>query len=108
MHPLLEKYLDKKSIASIDQLDADEKATLKQWEVTLKGKEVTVADVVDFCQVQLGFIERQFDNLDTPAGRNDRLVLMHSLYRKICTLLTAPQKERAALEAKLTDMIYSE
>lgn len=105
MHELIERLLDKRGL-SLDNLSEEERLQLEKWQATLVKKEVTVTDIVDFCDNQLSFIEKQFDNIENTSQTNDRLVILHSVYRKIRALLSdTSKKQREKLEAELTAMI---
>lgn len=106
MHELIEKLLEKRGV-ELKDLNEEETAQLERWKAVLNGKEVKLEDVSKFCSMQLEMIEKQFDNLTNPDKLNERLVLLHSVYRKLRKVVSDSDKGvREKLEAELTAMIY--
>lgn len=104
MHTLLQRLLEKRNV-DIKDLQGEEKNTFSKWESMLSGKEVTVEKIADFCKSQVMLIETQWDNLDNPDKKNERLILLHTVYQKIGRLISAEQREREQLEKYLTELI---
>lgn len=105
MHPILERLLRKRGL-EVETLQGDEKATYDEWESKLTSQ-VTVETVKGFCKHQIALVEKQMGNLDNTAQKNERLVLLHVVYRNILNALEAPQTERETLEKYLTSLIES-
>lgn len=109
MHELIEKLLQKRGI-DLKDLDQDERETFDKWQFTLTNKkEVTPDDILKFCDIQIELIEKQFDNVANAEKLNERLVFMHSIYRKLRKIANnSDQKVREKLESDLTSMIFAE
>lgn len=105
MHPLIEKYIKSRGIE--DDLTAEEKALVDKWQAILVNKEISIEDIHTFCEAQLALIESQFGSMENSSQKNDRLVLLHSVYKRLLGLLTSKQKEREQLEAHITTMLLS-
>lgn len=106
MHELLEKLIEKRGV-ELKDLDEEEQAQIERWQSVLSGKEVSLENVNKFCAIQIDMIEKQMDNNTNESQLNDRLVLLHSVYRKISKVLGDSTKvAREKLEAELTSMIY--
>lgn len=103
---LLDKFLDKKGIKSIEDLTPEERATYDGFKTTLTGKTVTIKNLEDFCRSQIRIMEGRFAGPPTP----------HDVYLKAClhvylTLLKAieaPKVERDNLERYLIALIQEQ
>jgi len=114
MHPLITKLLQKKKFDSLEEVSDEpmpdgtpnEKETIENWQRILSSnEEVTVENIKEFCQNQLKEIEGQMKSLDNTARKNDRLLILFSVYKAIGGALEAPQQEREALEQYLTGLL---
>lgn len=104
MHTLLEKLLNKRGL-EVKELVAEEKVQFDRWNATLSGEKVTVEKIISFCERQKGLIELQWDNLDNIPLKNERLVILHSVYSKILNMIHAEETERISLEKHLESLI---
>lgn len=107
MHTLLQELLGKRNIKATD-LTPDEKKTFDAWESKLTGETLSVETIADFCRSQINAIEVQWENLDNDAKKNERLVLLHTVYQKLLRVMTSDVREREQLEKYLTELIDSE
>lgn len=98
------KLLERRGLKHED-LSAEEKATMEQWRKTLSGGSITAKDVAVFCRIQLANIERQFKDLDATPTKQNRLVLLHSVYTSLMGLINNPQAEKEALEKYLDTLV---
>lgn len=105
MHPLIARILRKRGIEDFRQLQPEEKADIERWQTTFDETEPTVENVVKFCEREISKIETQMALVDNSSQKNDRLVLLHSVYRNMYGLLTKPQPEREELERYLQDLV---
>lgn len=104
MHYLLEKLLLKKKL-DIRELSAEETADFERWNGVLSKKELKVQDIVDFCVQQIADIEAKWQSLDNPTLKNERLIIMHTVYSKILQVTKAGEQERKQLEAYLQGLV---
>ena len=116
MHSLLSRLLAKRGYKSISDLSSDpmpdgspsERETLENWNRVLSAKnEVTVENIAEFCNSQLQQISSQMRSLDNSTQKNERLVLLHSVYTALGEAIKSPNKEREALEKYLTGLVNS-
>lgn len=114
MHYLISKLLDKRGIKDVKDLTSDpmpdgspsERATIEQWDRVLSAKEsVTVDDIKQFCKSQVSKIESQWKDLDNKTVKNERLVLLHTVYKAILEVIDAPQTQRETLERYLKSLL---
>lgn len=104
---LISKLFEKRGITDERELSNEERLTIKRWRSVFEDSEVTVEKIKEFCDAQLSIIEGQFANLDNTFEKNDRLILAHTIYKKISRLISAPQAEREQLEKYLQQLIDS-
>ena len=116
MHPLLSRYISKLGFKNIEELSdkpmpdgsPSEKQTLESWNRILsKNEAVTVENVAEFCRQQIKAIEGRWKDLDNARKKNDRLVLLHTVYSAILESISAPQQQREALELYLKGLLDS-
>ncbi len=105
MPPILQKYLHKLGIKDILDLKEDEKKDFDRWERILTEGNITVDKILDFCSAQVKIIETQFKNLDNTANKNERLILLHTIYNTLITLIKSPEAERENLEKYLNTLL---
>ena len=107
MHPLLSKLLTKRKVKH-EELSQEEKQDFDRWEQILSGGEITVKKIEDFCRNQLISIGKQFQSVDNSTQKNERLIVLHSVYSAIIGLLSGPESEKEALERYLNDLLQKE
>lgn len=104
MHILLQRILGKRQL-KVEDLDSEEKSQFDKWNAVLVGEELTVEKIVEFCQRQKGLIEHQWETLDNSTTKNERLILLHTVYNKLTKLFTADERERRALEQHIETLL---
>ena len=104
MNNLLTRLLTKKKLTK-DQLSPEEKADFQRWEVILSEGELTIDKIMNFCDAQLNIIEGQFKDLDRTEKKNERLILLHSVYKTLRNIGNATNKEKENLENYLNNLI---
>lgn len=105
MHHLLDRLLKKKGIKTVDQLTDEEKVVFDRWQGMLGDGEMTVAKIGDFCSNQIHLIESKWKELDNSQEKNQRLIMMHTVYKSILDLINKPKSEREALEKYLSSLL---
>lgn len=105
MHSLISRLFEKRKIVDLQSLSNEENETFRKWDAILSTEEVTPDSIKKFCLQQREFIERQWDNLDNSERKNERLILQHTMYSKLLSVIDAPQKEREQLESYLQSLI---
>jgi hypothetical protein len=107
MQKLLRRLLDKKKIDSVDDLSSEERADFERWDKTLSEGEMSVEKIAEFCRNQINSCEMMWSNLDNSPEKNQKLILMHTIYKKMLGVIESPEAEREALEKYLTQLIDS-
>jgi len=105
MNPLLEKYLKKLGVDSITGLSNEERVVFDNWNSVLDGVDVTGETLKNFCQAQLDIIDTLWDNLDNSGEKNDKLVLLRIVYRKLIVLIDSNKNKKAEVEAEITTLL---
>lgn len=105
MHTLLYNLLGKRNL-QVKDLDPQEKQQFERWNSVLE-EEVTVEKVEEFCRIQIERIEAQWENLDSSKLKNERLIIMHTVYGKILRMLKAKKAERRSVEEELVRLLDS-
>tara|TARA_R110002096_G_scaffold14474_1_gene50248 strand:+ start:207 stop:524 length:318 start_codon:yes stop_codon:yes gene_type:complete len=101
----LSKVLASKGIKDESELSDEEKAQFENWRAILAKEELTMEDVVKFCNAQIDNIEAQFKDLENSQDKVKGLVLQHSIYKTLASIIKSPSVERESLERYLTDLI---
>ncbi len=100
---ILDKFLSKRGVKSIDDLTPEEKATFERHATILKAKTITIADFKTFCQGQITLIEGKFAG--PPSPHDVYLKACLHIYMTILQMIDAPRIERENLERYLTAII---
>lgn len=102
---ILDKFLHKRGIKSVIELEPEERETFKHWEGVLSKGEVTVDSIKQFCENQLKAIELKWRDLDNVKEKNERLIILHTIYSTLLQVITAPAIEKENLEKYLEEQI---
>ena len=113
MHPLLQKWLKKRKIKSPEELDntpmpdgsPTEKESFEQMTTVLAKKELTLADIEEFCQGQVGIIELKWADHDVSSDKKNALIPYHTVYNAILNTIKGHQETREAVERQLQDAL---
>lgn len=97
--------MSKRGIKSVNDMTPEEKETLKAWEGVLSRGEVTVDSIRQFCENQVKAIELQWRGLDNTEKKNERLIILHTVYSTLIQLITAPTLEKENLEKYLEELV---
>lgn len=101
---IISKLLGKRGLTP-DQLTPEEKKTLDSWEGVLSTGEITVDSLKQFCENQVKRIETSWKNLDNTVEKNQRLIIQHTVYSTLLSVMTAPALEKKNLEQYLEKII---
>lgn len=104
MHTLLQQLFEKKSI-DIKDLTPEEKQTYDTWEATLSGEKLTVEKIEEFCQIQKDKIELLLGNFDNTPQKNERLIMLLTMYNTFLKMIRSTVNERHLLEKHLNELI---
>ena len=101
---LINKLFEKRGIKP-EELSKEEKDTIEQWQKILSEETITLESVLEFCENQVGNIERQFKDLDSSKNKIEKLVLLHSVYASLRELIKSPKAQRESLVKYLTSSL---
>lgn len=107
MHDLLRQWLKKLKIKDVSGLSEEEKETFDTWSKTLSEGEITVERIEEFCQNQIEVIESQWRDMNNSERKNERLIVLHTVYSTLLKMINAPKQERANLERYLRQLLTS-
>lgn len=103
MHKLLHDLLAKRKLKPQD-LTPEETAEFRRW-TTILDEEVTVEKIVEFCNIQMDRIENEWSELDNKKLKNERLLIMHAVYKKIVRMIDGKKTERKSVEEELNRLL---
>ena len=102
---ILDKFLNKRGIASPNELSAEEKATYEQWRLVLNKEELTLEDLKNFCKGQIDVIEGRWADLEVLQSKKAELLPYHTVYKLILSAIDSPKAARESLEKNLNQLI---
>ncbi len=102
---ILDKFLFKKGIKSVKELEPEERETFEHWQGILSKGDVTVDSIKQFCENQVKAIELKWRDLDNSPGKNERLIILHTIYSTLLAVITAPAIEKENLERYLEEQV---
>ncbi len=103
MNPILEDLMKKRGV-KLEDLTPGEKQDYERWESILE-EEVTVQTIKDLCISQKRKIEAKWADLDNKVLKNERLIIMHTVYSTLLKAFKANKKKRKETEAYLLTLL---
>lgn len=79
------------------ELTPTEAQDFERWNSILDKEKLEIADIKEFCEVQVKVIEKQWENLDNTKEKDNKLINQHVIYKKLLELIEAPSRERETL-----------
>lgn len=104
MHPILTKWLHQNKIASVDELDKDEKAVYDNYDKVLSKEPLTLEDLKVFISQQVELIERKWRDYDRDELKKSDLIPYHTCYKTLLAAIESPSVEREAMINHLTQL----
>lgn len=112
MHALLTKWLQKKGIGGPEDLSnqplpdgtPSEKEIFERYSRILSKEELTISDVKEFCQAQLGQIEAKWKDLTIENTKKAELIPYFTVYRSLLSAIDSPKHIREAIEKQLEQL----
>lgn len=101
---VIDKVLEKRGLKP-EELTPEERVTIDSWRSIFEGSEVSVKSIGMFCENNIKTIESKFKEIDTPPQKLQALVLLHSVYSSLLSLINNPQAEKKALEEYLSSLL---
>lgn len=105
MNNIISRIFAKRGIKNSSELTEEERVEFDNWQRILSRDELTIKDIKEFSERQIGALELIMHDISTPRERLERLVTLHSVYKALIAVIESPQKEREALEKQLTAML---
>lgn len=102
---IIKKLLNKRGVEDVTKLSSDEKQDIDRWQKILSEGEITVDKIKAFCDNEIGKIEKNWKDLNNSKEKNERLIIMHTVYSSIIEAIEAPQKQKESLEKYLSQLI---
>jgi hypothetical protein len=102
---MLEKFLKKIGVSSYEELNAEEKETYKEWELSLSGRKLTDKDVEEWLQSELDLAVSRLteENLTEDADRFRKVEVR--FIKKIINFLNSPKVEKHFAEKAIEQLI---
>ncbi len=107
MNKILEDLLKKRGV-KLENLSKEEKETFDRWNSVLNEGDVTVEKIQSFCKHQVGMIENKWKDLDNKEIKNERLIVMHTVYKSILQMIKSKKGDRERLEGRLVSLLHTE
>lgn len=113
MLDILNRFLKSKGVSDPTKLDNSpntdgsptELQTFLNYEKTLSKDDLTLEDLKIFLTAQIGLIEYRWKSFDVSNEKKSELIPYHTVYKIIEQAISAPQSERAQLEAHLNNLL---
>lgn len=107
MKAILDKVLEKRGITDITKLTPEEKETFDKWDKILSEGSITVSKISEFCENQISKIESSWrkDVIDNSSLKNEKFVIMHTVYTALLDCITGQKSEREELEKYLQSLL---
>jgi hypothetical protein len=91
---MLETFLKKIGVKSYEELNAEEKATYKEWEQALQGRKLTDKDVNDFLEDELNTAVTRVTEVNLSDEDEMFRKVEIRFIKKILTFLNGPKVEK--------------
>lgn len=104
-HYLIEKLFKKRGISDSNELSDKEKVTFDQWQATLTEGDITVDRIKEFCHQQLSIVDGKLQDTNNSSQKNERLIIMHNVYKAFLNMIEKPKNERSQLEKYLQNLV---
>lgn len=105
MHSLLSRLLQKRGIKNFQELTTEEQATFEQWQAVLSKEELTIGDIKQFCELQIGTIEAKWKDMALENVKKAELIPYHTVFKLILSALDAPKAVREQVERQIQSLI---
>jgi hypothetical protein len=98
---ILEKYLKKIGVGSYEDLNLEEKETMKKWEESLQGRRITDEEYRLFLETELEEATSRLCEVDLPKEAEIFRKVEVRVMRKIISFLNMPLIEKQLLEKQI-------
>jgi hypothetical protein len=100
---LLQKFLEKRGLGTINELSQEEKQTYEHWSGVL-GKTLSVDDIKRFLQGEIARL-RELREKDEKDPLDDIHRAQVANYKQLLSIIAAPERDKLKLEKELRAMI---
>lgn len=100
--------MKKRGIDDSSKFTQEEAETFDRWNTILSEGQITVDKIKSFCDAQISIIEDQFENLENTDKKNERLILLHNVYKNFLKIINSPEAERENLEKYINSLLTTE
>ena len=105
MHPLLQKWLNRLGINSVDELNEQEKVKFDEWRRIFTTEQVSVDQISAFCTGQISVIEQRWADMTLDNDSKAQLIALHTAYKSILGIISSPLIEKERLERHLSQFL---
>lgn len=106
---MLNKYLTKLGVNDFTELDAEERATYDEWREVLEA-EATVENIGEFIDAQIKTLGGELQEAVREGHDRKALLITARLenYNDLQAVITAPDRNREALQAHINNLLKHE
>jgi hypothetical protein len=103
---LIDKYLKKLGVSSYEDLNQEEKETLKTWEMALGGRKITEEEYKNFLNSELEAAITRLCEVDLSKEAEIFRKVEVRVIKKIISFASMPIVEKQLLEKQLESKLY--
>lgn len=101
----LTKYLKKIGVTSYEELNAEEKETFKEWELSLNGRRLTDQEVSDWLEQELDAATVRLTEVDLKKEDEIFRKVEVRFIKKLQTMLRSPELEKQMLVKQIESQL---
>ena len=98
---ILNTFLKKIGVEKYDDLNAEEKATFREWETALQGRQITQSDYKTFLETELEVAVARLTEVDLKKEDEIFRKVEVRMIKKILNFLNMPLIEKQLLEKQI-------
>jgi hypothetical protein len=98
---ILAKYLKKIGVKSYEELNEEERATYREWEISISGRKLTDEDVKEFLELEEQTAVQRLTEVNLSVEDLAFRKAEVKLIQKIKRFLDSPKIEKAMMEKQL-------
>ena len=101
----MEKFLKKIGVNSFSELNEEEKATYREWEISLSGRKLTDKDVSDFLQMEYETAVSRLTEINLSKEDEIFRKVEVKFIKKIIGFLNGPTLEKQFAEKAIEQLV---
>ncbi len=102
---MMEKFLKKIGVNSFSELNEEEKATYREWEISLSGRKLTDKDVSDFLQMEYEIAVSRLTEINLSKEDEIFRKVEVKFIKKIIGFLNGPTLEKQFAEKAIEQLV---